>query len=245
MARVDYDKQAAVYDAGRTLPSEAIATWMLVARRHLGESADTILDLGSGTGRFSAALADAFDANLVAVEPSAGMRGQAAGKPHNRVHIVAGNAESLPLPQGSCDAAWLSNVIHHFDDIDASARELRRVVVDGGPVLIRGAFAGRGPIPTLYKFFPATENMIETFPTVPEVFDVFERAGFTNLSTEKVEQLLAHTLSDMVEKTRQRADTTLEKLSDEDFAEGLAKLEEAAKHGDGPVFDSLDLLVLR
>jgi hypothetical protein len=86
--------------------------------------------------------------------------------------------------------------------------------------------------------------MIESFPTVPEVFEVFERAGFTSLSAEKVEQLLAHKLSDMVERVRQRADTTLEALSDEDFADGLARLEVAAGTDEGPVLDSLDLLVL-
>ncbi len=244
MARVDYDKQSAVYDRGRTLPPEAIAQWMLVVRRHVDDP-KTILDLGSGTGRFSAALADAFDADVVAVEPSAGMRAQAARKPHARVHITAGSAERLPMQDASADAAWLSNVVHHFDDMSAAAREIRRVVRDGAPVLLRSAFAGRGPIPTLYRFFPATENAIEAFPSVPAVFEAFQGAGFSTMSIERVEQLLAYKLADMVDRVRQRADTTLEKLSDADFDAGLAKLERAAKTETGPVLDYLDLLVVR
>jgi len=245
VARVDYDKQAAVYDRGRTLPPEAITQWMLVVRRHLPEGATTILDLGSGTGRFSAALADAFDADVVAVEPSKGMRAQAISKPHPRVHVTAGSAERIPMQDGSADAAWLSNVVHHFDDLTAAAREIRRVVSDGAPVLLRGAFAGLGPIPTLYRFFPATENAIESFPTVPEVFGAFEEAGFRTMSIERVEQLLAYKLADMIDRVRQRADTTLEKLSDDDFAEGLARLERSAQTETGPVLDYLDLLVVR
>src|SRR5438874_10204329 len=81
MARVDYDKQSAVYDKGRTLPPEAIAQWMVTARRHAGDGVQRILDLGCGTARFSAALADAFDADVVGLEPSSGMLAQAATKP--------------------------------------------------------------------------------------------------------------------------------------------------------------------
>src|SRR5204863_4898724 len=122
--------------------------WMLVIRRHLDDPVETILDLGSGTGRFSAALTDTFDADVVAVEPSAGMRNQAKTKARTQVRIVGGSAEHLPLADGSCDTAWLSNVVHHFDDIPAAARELRRVLREDAPVLVRGAFAGRGPIPS-------------------------------------------------------------------------------------------------
>jgi len=245
VARVDYDKQSAVYDRGRALPPEALAQWMLVVRRHLPGTPATILDLGSGTGRFSAALADAFDAEVVAVEPSNGMRDRATKKSHPRVHVMAGSAERIPMQDGSADAAWLSNVVHHFDDVPAAARELRRVVKEGAPVLVRGAFAGRGPIPTLYRFFPSTENAIESFPTVPEIFEAFQDAGFATMSIERVEQLLAYKLADMVDRVRQRADTTLEKLSDEEFAAGLKELEDAAKTETGPVLDYLDLLVVR
>ena len=40
MARVDYDKQSAVYDRGRTLPHEAIGAWMVAARKHIGDDAE-------------------------------------------------------------------------------------------------------------------------------------------------------------------------------------------------------------
>lgn len=244
MARVDYDKQTGRYDRGRGLLPEAMASWMLAAKKHLID-VRRILDLGSGTGRFSAALAGSFAADVVGVEPSAGMREQAAKKRARGVRIVAGAAEAIPLDGGTCDAAWLSNVIHHFDEVARAAQELRRVVVDGGPVLIRGAFAGRGPIPTLYRFFPGTEAAIESFLSIPYVVDTFERAGFTTFSVEKVSQLLAYRLADMVERLRMRADTTLELLSDDEFERGLRAVEEAARTEDGPVVDSLDLVVVR
>lgn len=237
MARVDYDKQSANYDKGRTLPDEAIATWMVSARRHAVE-ARTILDLGAGTGRFTAALAQTFDARVIAVEPSAGMREQARSK---GLTMIGGRAEDLPIKSATIDLAWLSNTIHHFDDIDHAARELKRT---SATVLIRGAF-GDTPVPSLYRFFPETQAIIETFPTTRAVIDAFEAAGFSRFYREQVEQLLAHDLAEMVPRMRRRADTTLEHISDEAFNAGLALLEETAKQETGPVLDVMDLLVIR
>jgi SAM-dependent methyltransferase len=47
-------------------------------------------------------------------------------------------------------AAWLSVVVHHLADLPAAAEELRRVLVPGGRVLIRGAFPGRHQHLTLF-----------------------------------------------------------------------------------------------
>jgi ubiquinone/menaquinone biosynthesis C-methylase UbiE len=243
MARVDYDRQSEVYDRGRTLPPEALAVWVVTARRHLGKIY-RLLDLGSGTGRFSATLAEGLGAQVVAVEPSAGMRGHAANKPHPDVRIVSGAAEHLPLRDATADAAWLSNVVHHFDDLSAAAAELRRVVVPGGGVLVRGAF-GERDVPTLYRFFPGSRTVVDSMPTMPEVIEVFQAAGFGSFYTEQVEQLLAYSLADMVPRIRMRADTALELIGDEEFERGLAALEAASETEQGPVMDHLDLIVIR
>jgi ubiquinone/menaquinone biosynthesis C-methylase UbiE len=74
--------------------------------RHLGRARSplTVLDLGAGTGRFAAPLADAFDARVIAVEPSAKMRAEAerAGG-HPRVAYGDGRATDIPAPsEKSC-----------------------------------------------------------------------------------------------------------------------------------------------
>lgn len=241
MARVDYDAQSGRYDRGRTLPDQAIDVWMAAISRHV-PAPGTVLDLGSGTGRFSAALADALDADVVAIEPSAGMRERARTKPHARVRVVGGTAGALPLRDDVVDVAWLSNVIHHFDDLPTAAAELRRVV--SGTILIRGAFAGR-PVPSLYRFFPSTEQVIDTFPSIPQTIAAFQDAGFGSFLSEQVPQLLASSLAEMVPRIAERADTTLEAITDEDFERGLAQLRVAAERETGPVVDPLDLLVIR
>lgn len=244
MARVDYDKQSEVYDRGRTLPQEGLDTWMVAARRHAAGDVARLLDLGCGTARFSAPLAEAFAAQVIGVEPSSGMLARAATKRHGSVRLVNGAAEHIPLRDATVDVAWLSNVVHHFDDVPQAAREIRRTVRPAGSVLIRGAFGGR-PIPSLYRFFPTTQSVVDTMPTMPEVIAAFQDAGFGSFLSEQVTHLLAHSLADMVPRIRMRADTTLELISDEEFERGLAELEEAARTEPGPVFDALDLLVIR
>ena len=92
-----------------------------------------LLDVGAGTGSWAAALTRWFPGvDVLAVEPSAAMRDRCVHRP-----VVAGEATALPLRAGTVDAVWLSTVIHHLPDLAAAARELRRVLRPGGPVLIR------------------------------------------------------------------------------------------------------------
>jgi ubiquinone/menaquinone biosynthesis C-methylase UbiE len=243
MARVDYDRQADRYDRGRSLPQEALDTLMVTARRHAGPDVDTVLDLGCGTGRFTASLADTFeDATVIGIEPSAGMLAQAQTKPHPRVRRLRGRSEHVALRDDIVDLAWLFNVVHHFDDLDEAAREVRRVT--RGTVIVGGAF-GHRDVPSLFRFFPASRAVVDSWPTIAEVTDAFQRAGFTTFLNEQVEQLIAHDLADMVPRIAQRADTALELISDEDFERGLRQLEEVARVEHGPVLNALDLLVIR
>jgi ubiquinone/menaquinone biosynthesis C-methylase UbiE len=249
MARVDYDQMAASYDRGRALPLEGLAGWRVALAAWLPPPGGLpVLDLGAGTGLFATAVATWFEIAVVAMEPSAGMRHQAqrAGA-HARVAWVGGQAERLPLRDGSCGGAWLSTVIHHIGDLPGCARELRRVLHPGSPVLIRSSFPGRHVGITLFRFFPGAARIADTFPTVEATVATFEAAGFAFQALQPVPQVSARSLRAAVERVRLRADSTLRPLSDEEFAQGLAALERAAaaERTPTPVVDHLDLLVLR
>ncbi len=123
---MDYDiRMHAVYEAGRALPGHAIADWISVFARFAPQSRPlAVLDLGSGTGRFSAALAGEFGGRVHAVEPSAKMRGAAMARhAHPAVTVLAGAAERIPLPCGSCDLALLFLSWHHVADPGRAVEE--------------------------------------------------------------------------------------------------------------------------
>lgn len=249
MARVDYERMAATYDAGRAVPLAALDGWHRALRPYFQRRGSLrVLDLGSGTGLFSVALARWFAAHVVGVEPADAMRRAAhRERPHPTVTYVGGRAEDLPLRDQCCDRAWLSTVIHHVDNLEACARELRRVVRSQGVLLIRTAFPGRLDDIPLFRFFPGARAVCETFPTLEVTRDTFAAAGFAMERLERVTEVDAPSLRSYCERVRLRADSTLTPLTAEEFARGMERLEaDAARETTPtPVVSGLDLLVLR
>jgi len=255
MARVDYDRMAPDYVEGRALPPQGMAPWGEAIGRWVPSGVaggSPVLDLGAGIGQFAAAIAGWLGTRVVAVEPSGGMRAQAArAYPHPGVAWVAGVGERLPLKDASCAWAWVSTVVHHLDDLDAVGAELGRVLRPDGLVLVRQAFPGRMGAITLYeRYFPAAGATLVGaggLPTVERVADAFAGPGFRVGGLEAVEQVSATSLAAYRDKVRLRADTGLRLLPDVQFAAGLAALERAAEAETEPtpVVDRIDLLVLR
>ena len=224
----------------------------------------TMLDIGAGTGAFATAFHDWFGARVIAIEPAAAMRSRI---PRRRgIEILGGCAEALPIRGASADGAWLSTVIHHLPDLTAAARELRRVLRPGAPVLIRSVFPGRNGAITLARFFPETARILDTYPTAGQTCAAFAAAGFEPVTLEPVPQQTAPDLNTFARRLRRDADTLLRGITDEEFAHGMDRLQAAASSQParpvaacqaaqthlrppparaGPVIDVLDLLVLR
>jgi SAM-dependent methyltransferase len=120
-----FDAAAAAYAAGRPgYPREAVE---LLAERLDVRPGRRILDLGAGTGKLTQELL-ARGAEVVAVEPMTGMRDQLRRSvPRDRLEILDGTAEALPLPDGSVDGATVAQAFHWFDGLAALA-ELQRVL---------------------------------------------------------------------------------------------------------------------
>jgi SAM-dependent methyltransferase len=249
MARISYDEPtAAAFKAVRELPRDGLTGWREAVRRHLRPAPGmTVADIGAGTGAFTAAFRDWFAVDVVAVEPSAAMRAQIARTP--AVDVREGDATALPLEDGSADAAWLSLVIHHIPDLPAAAREIRRVLRPGAPVLIRQGFPGRLDGVELVRWFPETARTADTFPTLAQTCDVFAAAGFRTEALEQVRETFPGSLADFLGQadTFRRADTTMRGLTEEEFLRGKERLRRAARSGEGsePRSNVLDLVVLR
>ncbi len=199
-------------------------------------------------GMWSHLFAEWFDVAVVGVEPSSGMRRQALRKrSHSRVKYVGGEAEHLPLKDGACAAVWISMVVHHIPDLEAGAREIRRVLRPGGPVLIRNAFSGRHQDILWTRFFPSALQLAERrHPSVEATAETFSPAGFEKESLQRVTEVSSSNLREYAKRIETRADSTLALISDEEFQRGLGELRRAAESAPpSPVGAVLDLLVLR
>lgn len=118
---------AAAYASGRPgYPPEAVA-WL---REDVGLGpGSTVLDCGSGTGKFVPRLMET-GAKVIALEPVAAMREQLA-RTNPGVEVLAGTAERIPLPDGSLDAIVCAQAFHWFATVE-TLTEFRRVLVPGG-----------------------------------------------------------------------------------------------------------------
>jgi ubiquinone/menaquinone biosynthesis C-methylase UbiE len=100
---------------------------------------DRVLDVGCGPGAFLREAARR-GAEAVGVEPAAQMRRLALrltpARLRARVTVLDGTAEHVPLEDGAVTVAWAVNSAHHWDDLDAGLRELRRVLAPGGRLLV-------------------------------------------------------------------------------------------------------------
>jgi SAM-dependent methyltransferase len=159
--------------------------------------------------------------------------------------MIAGHATALPLASATIDGAWLSTVIHHLPDLPAAAGELRRVLRPGAPVLIRNAFPGRHHGIGLFRYWPEAIAALDTFPSITSVRTAFAAAGFSYVALEPVRQVTAPSLAAIAATARRESHTPLMLITDSAYEAGLARLRAAATTQQGPVIDTLDLLVLR
>jgi ubiquinone/menaquinone biosynthesis C-methylase UbiE len=60
------------------------------------------------------------------------------------VRYLAGAAEAIPLPDGSASVVWSIATVHHWSDVDAGLREVRRVLLPGGRLVAMERRAQRG-----------------------------------------------------------------------------------------------------
>jgi len=134
--RIDADAEAfgdaaGDYEHARpSYPPEAVA----ILQRELGIGPGArVCDVGAGTGKLTRLLL-ATGADVVAVEPVAGMREQlTAVVPGVEAHD--GTAEALPFPDGSFDAVTVAQAFHWFR-FDEALAEIRRVLRPGGGLAI-------------------------------------------------------------------------------------------------------------
>ncbi len=232
---VDYDKaQHAAYAKGRALSADAIGRYMSLFAEHLPRRRPLSgIDLGSGTGRFSPALAEAFGGPVHGVEPSARMREAAmAQAAHPRVRYMAGEAAAIPLDDATADFVLMFLSFHHVPDRATAAAEIARVLKPGGRFILRSTFKERIPDHWWRSFFTRSHEVEEAmFPSTDEARAIFEAASFATREVVFQEIPFEGDMGEAVEKLKLRAVSVFEHMTAEELDQGFAAIEAAFAAG--------------
>ncbi|WP_433292944.1 class I SAM-dependent methyltransferase [Actinoplanes sp. CA-030573] len=249
MRLIDYNtEQYRDYARGRALSAGQLRVWLDAFAAVLPEKRPLAgVDVGSGTGRFTPALADAFGP-VTGVEPAERMRAVAeAGARHPHVRYRAGSAEDLPLPDDSADYALMFLSWHHVTDKPTAARELARVVRPGGRLLLRANFRDHHPRPWWLAHFPGGYEVdAAIFEPLHEVIATFTGAGVgwrvAHFGT--VTEPSVGTRAEMLERLRLRTFSFFGRLSAEEADAGLRSIERlVAEDPDAPSAEFTETLL--
>ncbi len=220
---VDYEQVADLYRRGRSLPAEVLARWGEAVSPFLPDGKLRVVDIGAGTGVFAAVWPFWADAMAIAVEPAEAMA-RAGMLAAPAAYFVRGVAEALPLRDGAADVVWVSTALHHFPDVDRAVSEFARVLRSGGRVLVRTYVPGRTEIGYV-NGFPGRAKWISRFQTEAELRCLFAAHGLSVVDiVDVLEWKENYAASAQWAAMMRNADSMFTALSDDDMAEGLARL---------------------
>ncbi|BBP73299.1 hypothetical protein PHLH6_53030 [Pseudomonas sp. Seg1] len=125
-----FSRAAASYDSVAELQRD-VGT-QLLQRLPAGFSPSRWMDLGCGTGYFTRALAERFTGRQgLALDIAEGML-EHARPLGGAEHFIAGDAERLPLQDGTCDLIFSSLAVQWCAEFDSVLSEAFRVLKPGG-----------------------------------------------------------------------------------------------------------------
>lgn len=134
LARRAFERAAGTYDASAALQNE-VGNRLVERLDFIRMQPRQILDLGAGTGVFSAVLGKRYrKAGVFALDiaPAMLLQARARGSWWRRPRCVCADAENLPFADASFDFIFSNLMLQWCTDLPATLRELRRVLAPGG-----------------------------------------------------------------------------------------------------------------
>lgn len=228
MRKADYKKISMTYDSARPLSEQNSELWIrLINQRVITNEKIEFLDLGSGTGRFSIAIADRPNYSVTGTDISKEMILKAREKEGaSKVSWVVHDASLLPFVDESFDAVFMSHLLHHVDEPLNVIKECYRILKPNGTILNRYGAIENIRSDVEHTFFPETLEIDEArIPSISQVEEWFNNAGFDIISSETILQRSYKSTEEILERTKLKQTSVLTLISQASFEQGLDALQ--------------------
>ena len=183
-----------------------------------------VLDVGCGTGRFAAALAER-GARVWGVDSSPEMLAQARRAADGGVGFKRAEAEDLPFKDAWFERALLVLVIHLVDRSRALA-EVARVLAPGGRAVIATFVDEHFDGFWLNRVFPTLAEIDRSRFPLPDVLArELGEAGFGTVRKRRLTQRARVEREVVLERIRGRYISTLQLIAEDEYEAGLARAE--------------------
>jgi ubiquinone/menaquinone biosynthesis C-methylase UbiE len=194
IAAIGFQRAAGDYERGRPgYPAAAVDRM----RQEIGiESGQMVVDLAAGTGKLTRRLVEQLPAQVIAVEPIAGMRAQLE-RVLPAVTVLDGTAEQIPLPDGAAHAVFVAQAFHWFR-VPEAAVEIARVLDAGGAlVIVRNQEVASATAPAVTAALALVRELVQN-PSMrhrvwrdeleqSKVFEPFQEWTVDNAVTQDIE----------------------------------------------------------
>ncbi len=231
----DYSNQARTYDETRAASPSVLGP---LREALAGAPGRRLVDIGGGTGNYSLALREEGWEPLV-VDRQPEMLARAAAK---GLETLQADAQRLPLPDASADAAMLVSMLHHVEDQAAAIAEAKRILRPRGRLALM-VFT-REDVEDLWltDYFPSTRAwIVESHPSLAEHLAMLPGSRpieivFRDLEDGSLGALAAHP-EKLADPSWHRQTSYFERLQRdhaEELEAGLARLREDLTAGRAP-----------
>ncbi len=231
----DYSLQAARYDRTRGASSSVLRALRAALE---GAPGRRLADIGGGTGNYALALQrEGWDP--IVVDRSPQMLAHAAGK---GLSVLQADAQHLPFPDASFDAAMMISMLHHVEDRGAALAQARRILRSGGRLVLKGYTGEDAATLWILDYFPSSRQwMEETHPPRAAYLELLPGAELATFVFEDMEDASLAALSgdpELVVRAAERGETSyferMRRDHPDELEAGLARLREDIAAGRAP-----------
>lgn len=221
--RAHFEAIAPAYAGLRDTSADGRITDALVRVADLADC--TVLDVGCGPGRLLADLASRHHVRPMGVDRSTAMIAAARAELGPDADLTVGVAEALPYRDGEVERAVSTMAVHLMDRPRAFA-ELHRVLRSDGRLAVATAdpeYFDQGWMAPFFPSYAAADRA--RFPTTGTLRTELRNAGFSEVSGESIAVPRVLNRQDALDKLQNRAFSTFEYLSDDEWRQGVGLAE--------------------